>query len=214
MKLLSSLLLAAFLYLLLPTPALAHLNWCHFWRSCPADNGEYVCGSFGIYTYCPQKAPATPTYTFKTVTESENIPFDYQKIDDPTLLVGEDKLQQAGQPGKKEITYYVTYKNGVEDSRVKTSEVVKTQPTPEVHLIGTKEMVAAAQEKETDTKVPVAVASENNRDPLAALVPTALIGVLLVWYLLKRNRIKTFHFHQIRPGKGLRSSTNRGGFDF
>uniref|UniRef100_UPI000A66C458 G5 domain-containing protein n=1 Tax=Bacillus sp. JCM 19034 TaxID=1481928 RepID=UPI000A66C458 len=73
-----------------------------------------------------------------TEEEIEEIPYETIKKEDPTLNKGEEVVEQEGVPGKKVITYEVTYVNGEETQRVVTSEVITNMPVDKIIKIGTK----------------------------------------------------------------------------
>ena len=76
---------------------------------------------------------------------TESIPFETKTVENPEVDKGVTNTLSEGKAGSKEITYKVTYKNGVEASREKVKEVVVTEPTPKVVEVGTK--VSVDEEK-------------------------------------------------------------------
>lgn len=82
-----------------------------------------------------QKAPVVET---KTIIETESIPFGSQTQNDATLESGKRVTATNGVNGEKSITYTATYTDGIETSRVKTSEQVTKEPTSELIKVGTK----------------------------------------------------------------------------
>ena len=71
-------------------------------------------------------------------TAEEQIASPVQLVQDANQPVGYEKITQQGQPGKKMVTYDIVMKNGHEVSRNKVEEVVVTQPTTTVKVVGAK----------------------------------------------------------------------------
>ncbi|GIC31634.1 hypothetical protein SUT328_16520 [Streptococcus parasuis] len=97
----------------------------------------------GTYSKTGLKVAEEVTVKEEVVTES--IPFETKTVENPEVDKGVTNTLSEGKAGSKEITYKVTYKNGVEASREKVKEVVVTEPTPKVVEVGTK--VSADEEK-------------------------------------------------------------------
>ncbi len=139
-KLLSIVLLAALIFLSSETQIFAHQNGCHRWHSCPSDSGSYTCGDTGYSNYCPvYSAPTTPKITYGTVRDTETIYYQVKRIEDSTLQQGETKVVTYGFNGVKTNTYLVSYSNGIEASRVKTSSTVTKYPVNQVLAVGTSQ---------------------------------------------------------------------------
>lgn len=79
----------------------------------------------------------SPTVVTRMVTETEEIPFETETVEDPTLLEGTEEVRTEGVVGKRTITFEVTYTNGVETDRRKIDEVVTREPVNEVVAVGT-----------------------------------------------------------------------------
>jgi len=75
------------------------------------------------------------------VVDEEEIAFATVDKDDSTLNWRKTKIGQAGEKGKRETTYRVTYTDGTQTSKVKLSSVVTKKPVPEIVLHGTKIVV-------------------------------------------------------------------------
>lgn len=71
-------------------------------------------------------------------TTEESIPAPIETIQDTNQPVGYEKITKQGQAGKKMVTYDIIMKNGREISRKKVGEVVVTQPTKTVKIVGAK----------------------------------------------------------------------------
>ncbi|MEV5874433.1 ubiquitin-like domain-containing protein [Streptomyces sp. NPDC052101] len=68
----------------------------------------------------------------------EQIPFDVERTDDPTLFKGTEVVAQAGLPGLRRDTFLLRIVNGVrEKPRRETSEVVR-KPRKQIVKVGTK----------------------------------------------------------------------------
>ncbi|KUN06617.1 transglycosylase [Streptomyces yokosukanensis] len=68
----------------------------------------------------------------------EQIPFEVERTEDPTLFKGNEVVAQAGQPGLRRDTYLLRIVNGVrEKPRRETSEVVR-KPRKQIVKVGTK----------------------------------------------------------------------------
>ncbi len=73
----------------------------------------------------------------KEHTTDEIIAFSSSTIEDASLPQGTTRMKTAGSNGSKTKTWKVTYKNGVESSRVLESEIVTANPVNEVKVVGT-----------------------------------------------------------------------------
>ena len=78
------------------------------------------------------------------VTEFQDVPFSVQSIPDPSKFVGSKNIITPGIAGKAQVIYIVKTVNGV-ISRTKISEVVSTQPVPQVEQDGTQLPVVTSQ---------------------------------------------------------------------
>lgn len=74
--------------------------------------------------------------TLKDEIEVEEIPFETQYEDTESLYEGETQVKTPGVVGTKEVTYQVTYVEGVEEGREAVSEKVTAEPEDEVVLRG------------------------------------------------------------------------------
>ena len=79
----------------------------------------------------------------KNGIEIENEKIDFQKItkQDPTIYIGQTKITQKGVEGIRELSYKVTVKNGVFDSKVKIGDKITKNPVTQIENIGTKKQV-------------------------------------------------------------------------
>jgi resuscitation-promoting factor RpfB len=76
--------------------------------------------------------------TTKTETTTAPLPYSTTKKNDSTLTKGTTQVQTKGKNGVTTTTYTVTYLDGKESGRAKTSEAVTTAAVAEVLLVGTK----------------------------------------------------------------------------
>jgi murein DD-endopeptidase MepM/ murein hydrolase activator NlpD len=84
---------------------------------------------------------AVPYLTVRNVERQsyvEDIPYQVEYQDDPTLFEGDYQVISPGQYGKADTTANVTYVNGEERSRQVVATVTLTQPVAEQQLRGTK----------------------------------------------------------------------------
>ncbi|HEM5204444.1 TPA: G5 domain-containing protein [Streptococcus suis] len=93
-----------------------------------------------------EKPDTAPTHSLpeakiseKFVTEDEDIPFEKVTIYSSALMVGEQKVTQAGQVGKQVIESKQTYVNGQLVKTEKLSTKVISDPVEEITMIGTKD---------------------------------------------------------------------------
>jgi len=78
-----------------------------------------------------------------TFTEAEPINFETQVQGDANLLYGTIEILNAGSRGRHDVTYEVTYKNGIEASRRELARVMVVAPTPRIERHGRKMEVEA-----------------------------------------------------------------------
>lgn len=71
----------------------------------------------------------------KTVTEDIDFKTTYKE--DPKLSWREEKIEQAGQKGTRELKYKITYKNSKEASRVILEKNITKDPVPAIIVKGT-----------------------------------------------------------------------------
>jgi hypothetical protein len=73
----------------------------------------------------------------KTINKMEVIPFSEQQQNDTKLPQGQTKILQAGVTGEKTITYKITYTDGKETARAKSSEEITKKPINKIVAVGT-----------------------------------------------------------------------------
>jgi len=74
----------------------------------------------------------------ETVVVQEAIPFERQTVPNDGMQVGEWRLIQSGTNGIAEVTYRITYEDGVEVSRSPIRSVLITPPHNEVVMVGSQ----------------------------------------------------------------------------
>ena len=103
----------------------------------------------------PAQPEVKKVVTTRTEVETSVIEPGVQHVPDANLNVGETQVVQEGVAGKTEVTYTITFKNGVEVSRVATG----TQTTPAVDKVihvGTKtskEVIRTTKEEVVRTPI-------------------------------------------------------------
>lgn len=76
----------------------------------------------------------------ETKVETENISYSTEEISEVNMKRGERRVTQAGQVGRKEVTYRITYdESGKEISREKISEKIVVNPVNEKVLVGSSD---------------------------------------------------------------------------
>ncbi|MHC3597612.1 G5 domain-containing protein [Streptococcus suis] len=93
-----------------------------------------------------------PGITTEEVTETEAIPYETIRENDPTLEEGKEVVSVAGKAGVRTIVYTVTKTDGVETSRVVKSDSVTTPAVNEVIKVGTKKAPVITTEEVTETE--------------------------------------------------------------
>ncbi|MGU7991248.1 G5 domain-containing protein [Streptococcus suis] len=102
-----------------------------------------------------------PGITTEEVTETEAVPYETVRENDPTLEEGKEVVSVAGKAGVRTIVYTVTKTDGVETSRVVKSDTITTPAVNEVIKVGTKKAPVITTEEVTETE---AVAYETVRE--------------------------------------------------
>ena len=74
----------------------------------------------------------------QTITAEEDVKFEVEKVQDANRDSGYREVKQAGENGKKNVTYEVEMKNGVEVSRKEIASVVTKEPKKRIEIVGTK----------------------------------------------------------------------------
>ena len=74
----------------------------------------------------------------QTITAEEDVKFEVEKVQDANRDSGYREVKQAGENGKKNVTYEVETKNGVEVSRKEIASVVTKEPKKQIEIVGTK----------------------------------------------------------------------------
>ena len=74
----------------------------------------------------------------QTITVEEDVKFEVEKVQDANRNSGYREVKQVGENGKKNVTYEVEMKNGVEVSRKEIASVVTKEPKKQIEIVGTK----------------------------------------------------------------------------
>ena len=74
----------------------------------------------------------------QTITAEEEVKFEVEKVQDANRDSGYREVKQAGENGKKNVTYEIEMKNGVEVSRKEIASVVTKEPKKQIEIVGTK----------------------------------------------------------------------------
>jgi Tol biopolymer transport system component len=72
----------------------------------------------------------------RTETQTQTVPFTQQTVRDATLPAGQSKVIQPGRNGTLQLTFRLTFEDGVQTERVEVRREVIEQPTPEMVLVG------------------------------------------------------------------------------
>ncbi len=72
------------------------------------------------------------------ITERQVLPFAHRTVKSEGIPEGETRLIQLGANGEEEITYKITFENGVEVSRVEVRRTVLSEPVDEIMVVGTE----------------------------------------------------------------------------
>ena len=75
--------------------------------------------------------------TFEEVTETEEIDYETERVDNGNLAQGTEEVSVAGVKGEKTLTYKVRLVDGEEESRELVKEEVTLEPVTEVIYVGT-----------------------------------------------------------------------------
>lgn len=84
-----------------------------------------------------QVESSEPVKTTKSLTETEELPFQKKTEETAELNQGINQIKQAGSTGIRTKTYQVTYMDGQEVGRELVSNEITTLPQDEITLIGT-----------------------------------------------------------------------------
>ena len=74
----------------------------------------------------------------QTITAEEDVKFEVEKVQDANRDSGYREVKQVGENGKKNVTYEIEMKNGVEMSRKEIASVVTKEPKKQIEIVGTK----------------------------------------------------------------------------
>ncbi len=74
----------------------------------------------------------------QVTTVEEDVDFPVEKIEDANRKVGYRKIKQSGEKGKRNVTYEIVMRDGVEVSRKEIASVTIKEPKKQVEVIGAK----------------------------------------------------------------------------
>ena len=74
----------------------------------------------------------------QTITAEEDVKFEVEKVQDANRDSGYREVKQVGENGKKNVTYEIEMKNGVEVSRKEIASVVTKESKKQIEIVGTK----------------------------------------------------------------------------
>lgn len=111
--------------------------------------------------------------TTETVTEEFTDAYETERIDDPNLPKGEERVVTAGVEGTRTRNFQVTYRDGEEATRILLIETIASEPVTEVIRMGTKEVVEPepAPTQAAQEATPQAAPQAPAPAPAAAPVP-------------------------------------------
>lgn len=82
----------------------------------------------------------------RTFSIEETLPYPTETRYDYGMNKGEQRLEQAGEDGRKVSVYTAQFENNIEVSRELISETVTLEPVPEIVTIGAKQSIRPEQE--------------------------------------------------------------------
>ncbi|MGB9904454.1 MAG: peptidoglycan DD-metalloendopeptidase family protein, partial [Desulfotomaculales bacterium] len=88
-------------------------------------------------------SPLLNVLATRKATVKEEIPYQVEEREDKNLYRGQSRIVQEGEPGEKEVTYEITYRNGLEKSRTPVEEKVVKEPVPQVVARGSRVLLAS-----------------------------------------------------------------------
>ncbi len=80
----------------------------------------------------------------RTITYTEEIPFEVEKIEDSKQYTSYSKVKTQGVKGSKDVTAEITLVDGIEQSRTIVEEKVTKEPVTKVMVVGTKKQLSSA----------------------------------------------------------------------
>ena len=85
--------------------------------------------------------------TEKTETKTVSVPYSTQSEYSASMNKGQSQVKRSGVNGSKQVTYKVTYVDGVEESRAVLTEKVLKQPVNAIVVYGTKAVASGGGKK-------------------------------------------------------------------
>ena len=77
----------------------------------------------------------------QTITTDEEVAFPVETVRDANRETGQKEVKEAGEKGRRTVTYEIEVQNGKEVSRREIASQVTKQPKKQVEIIGTKNAV-------------------------------------------------------------------------
>jgi len=74
----------------------------------------------------------------QTITQEEDVDFPVDRINDADREVGYRRVKEAGEKGRRNVTYEIEVRNGVEVSRKEIASVTIRMPKTQVEIVGAK----------------------------------------------------------------------------
>jgi hypothetical protein len=107
----------------------------------------------------PVPESPSPTVETRIITETQEIAFTEEAVEDPSLAEGTQELRVQGMAGEMTLTYEVTLTDGVETGRELLREEITREPVTQV--------VASAQERNRNAIQTIAAASRSPATSIA-----------------------------------------------
>jgi uncharacterized protein YabE (DUF348 family) len=89
--------------------------------------------------------PCNDAATYSNKTEAVSVAFASTPIKDPTMNVGETKIQKPGVVGQDQVTYKIGTKCNKQVSKTTVKTVVKSKPVDEERLVGARSVSTETQ---------------------------------------------------------------------
>jgi len=97
----------------------------------------------GQVVYISSYSPLINVIATVKLNTREDIPFPVEEKEDRSLFQGQSRVLQKGKPGEKAVTYIVTYRNNLEESRRVEHEEILREPAPQIVAKGTRQLLAS-----------------------------------------------------------------------
>ena len=101
------------------------------------------------------------TKTTNTIVHEENLPFDYELVEDPSLKAGEQVVVQEGKEGIKKTTYTIENSQVVGDPKVE-----ETAPQKAIIRVGSKKFTGETSHEVTEETKYITIVEEDPNLPV------------------------------------------------